>query len=74
MHYDNFEQGQIGDYYFIDMVALISNYGELLTRLFPKKEKNPYGYYEVILFINGWKRVILDDYIPIKDGRPLGCI
>ena len=72
LHCDNFEQGQIGDCYFIDMVALISNYG-LLTRLFPIKEKNPYGYYEVILFINGWKRVIVDDYIPIKDGRPLGC-
>ena len=27
--------------------------------------KNPYGYYEVILFVNGWKRIIIDDYFPI---------
>ena len=46
------------------MISLISNYGELLKRLFPI-EKNSHGYYEVILFINGWKRVIIDDYFPI---------
>ena len=45
------------------MISLISNYGELLKRLFPI-EKNSHGYYEVILFINGWKRVIIDDYFP----------
>ena len=60
---DNFEQGYFGDCYFLSMVALISNYGELLKRLFPIG-KNKFGYYEVILFINGWKRVIIDDRIP----------
>ena len=60
---DNFKQGGFGDCYFLSIVALISNYGELLKRLFPIK-KNPFGYYEVILFINGWKRVIIDDRIP----------
>ena len=60
---DNFEQGFFGDCYFLSMVALISNYGDLLKRLFPIG-KNPFGYYEVLLFINGWKRVIIDDYIP----------
>lgn len=78
LHCDSFEQGEIGDCYFVDMVALISNYGELLTRLFPIK-KNKHGYYEVILFINGWKRVIVDDYIPIiitqnNDFKPITCI
>ena len=60
---DNFKQGRFGDCYFLSMVSLISNYPELLKRLFPIK-KNPFGYYEVILFINGWKRVIIDDRIP----------
>ena len=64
LHCDNFQQEEIGDCYFIDMISLISNYGELLTRLFPI-QKNNHGYYEVILFINGWKRVIIDDYIPV---------
>ena len=77
LHCDNFQQEEIGDCYFVDMISLISNYGELLTRLFPI-EKNDHGYYEVILFINGWKRVILDDYIPILrygqiNQKLLGC-
>ena len=76
LHCDNFEQGGIGDCYFVDMISLISNYGELLTRLFPIK-KNNHGYYEVILFINGWKRVIVDDYIPMlfqnNVYEPLAC-
>ena len=72
LHCDTFSQGQIGDCYFVDVISLISNYGELLTKLFPIK-KNNHGYYEVILFINGWKRVIVDDYIPILNGKPLGC-
>ena len=67
LHCDNFKQGQIGDCYFIDMIALLSNqHKNLITRLFPIKKKNSHGYYEVILFINGWKRVIVDDYIPLK--------
>ena len=77
LHCDTFCQGYIGDCYFLDVISLVSNYGGLLTRLFPIKKKNDHGYYEVILFINGWKRVIVDDYIPvIKKGQryePLGC-
>ena len=78
LHCDNFKQGQIGDCYFIDMIALLSNqHKNLITRLFPIK-KNSHGYYEVILFINGWKRVIVDDYIPLKkyeenEIKLLGC-
>ena len=65
LHADVFKQNAVGDCYFLSMISLISNYGQLLTRLFPIK-KNKHGYYEVILFINGWKRVIIDDYIPGK--------
>ena len=61
---DTFCQGKIGDCYFVSMISLISNYGEMLTRLFPILE-NEHGYYEVILFINGWKRVIVDDFLPV---------
>lgn len=57
------------------MISIASNYGQLITRLFPIK-KNKHGYYEVILFVNGWKRVIIDDKIPgkIVDGifKPIG--
>ena len=72
LHCDSFSQGKIGDCYFVNMISLISNYGELLTRLFPIK-KNVHGYYEVILFINGWKRVIIDDYIPTINSETIGC-
>lgn len=74
---DTFSQGDIDDCYFISMISLISNYGEMLTRLFPIP-KNNHGYYEVILFINGWKRVIVDDYIPVitieNNFHPITCL
>ena len=70
LHSDVFDQKAIGDCYFLSSVALASNYGDLITKLFPIN-KNPFGYYEVILFLNGWKRVIIDDYIPILNGKPL---
>ena len=64
LHCDCFSQKYIGDCYFIDIISLISNYSDLIKILFPIG-KNSNGYYEVILFINGWKRVIIDDYFPI---------
>ena len=67
---DVFKQNQIGDCYFVSIISLASNYGDLITKLFPIS-KNPFGYYEVILFLNGWKRVIIDDYIPIYNGKPI---
>lgn len=74
LNIDNFTQGNIGDCYFISMIAIVSKYGDLITRLFPIP-KNTYGYYEVILFINGWKRVIIDDQIPfVNNFQPLSCI
>ena len=77
LHCDTFSQGAIDDCYFISMISLISNYGEMLTRLFPIP-KNNHGYYEVILFINGWKRVIVDDYIPVitieNNFHPITCL
>ncbi len=39
LHCDTFEQGEIGDCYFVDMISLLSNYGELIKRLFPIKKK-----------------------------------
>ena len=70
LHSDTFKQKDIGDCYFLSMISLISNYGQLLTRLFPIP-KNKHGYYEVILFINGWKRVIIDDYIPVLKDKDI---
>ena len=62
---DSFDQSFIEDCYFLSMVSLISKEPNLIRRLF-QIPKNPYGYYEVILFIKGWKRVIIDDKIPGK--------
>ena len=70
LHSDVFYQNEIGDCYFLSVVSLASNYGDLITKLLPIS-KNPFGYYEVILFLNGWKRVIIDDYIPIVNGKPI---
>ena len=60
-----FHQNSIGNCYFLDVVSLLSNYGQLLTQIFRIDKLNIQGYYEICLFIDGqWQIVIIDDYIP----------
>ena len=60
-----FHQNSIGNCYFLDVVSLLSNYGQLLTQIFRIDKLNFQGYYEICLFIDGqWQIVIIDDYIP----------
>ena len=60
-----FIQGSIGNCYFLNVVSLLSNYGQLLTQIFRYDKMNIQGYYEICLFIDGqWQIVIIDDYIP----------
>lgn len=43
LHADVFQQNAVGDCYFLSMISIASNYGQLITRLFPIK-KNKHGY------------------------------
>ena len=60
-----FRQNIIGNCYFLDVLSLLSNYGQLLTQIFRIDKMNMQGYYEICLFIDGqWQIVIIDDKIP----------
>ena len=60
-----FVQNSIGNCYFLNVISLLSNYGQLLTQIFRIDKMNLQGYYEICLFIDGqWQIVIIDDYIP----------
>ena len=57
-----FQQNILGNCYFLDVVSLLSNYGQLLTQIFRIDKINIQGYYEICLFIDGqWQIVIIDD-------------
>ena len=73
-----FQQNILGNCYFLDVVSLLSNYGQLLTQIFRIDKINIQGYYEICLFIDGqWQIVIIDDYIPFfninGDLEYIGC-
>ena len=73
-----FQQNFIGNCYFLDVVSLLSNYGQLLTQIFRIDKMNVQGYYEICLFIDGqWQIVIIDDYIPFLniygEKHVIGC-
>ena len=76
-----FKQNILGNCYLLDVISLLSNYGQLLTQIFRIDKINPQGYYEICLFIEGqWQIVIIDDYIPflcinddINNLRYIGC-
>ena len=60
-------QGSLGDCYFLASVAALTDYPNLIYKIFITKEINKEGYFEVLLFIDGqFQRVILDDYLPVN--------
>ena len=70
-----FKQNLIGNCYFLDVISLLSNYGQLLTQIFRIDKMNSQGYYEICLFIDGqWQIVIIDDYIPFFNINGRKCI
>ena len=58
-------QGSIGDCYFMTAVANLSKYPNKVKQMFKQSEKNEKGFYEIEVFIDGKKQIIIvDDYIP----------
>ena len=67
------QQGSLGDCYFLSSVANICKFPNSVQRLFKQSTKNEYGYYEIFLFIDGKRQiVIVDDYLPAfkKNKKP----
>ena len=73
IEFDDVKQGSLGDCYFLSSLGDLCKCGGLISDMFRIKEKNPDGYYEIILIIDGEKRiVIIDDNIPVlkSDKKP----
>lgn len=66
---DDIKQGALGNCYFLSALAALCEFPELIYQIFVTKEVSPYGYYEVVLFIDGeWQVVIVDDFFPVIKG------
>ena len=65
IEFEDVKQGHIGDCYFISSVASLCHFPDNLRKMFKQKTKNEKGFYEIELFIDGKKQiVIVDDYLP----------
>ena len=63
------KQGKIGNCYFLSSIASLCEFPNLIYQIFINKEINKFGYYELVLFIDGkFQIVILDDYFPVLKG------
>lgn len=58
-------QGSLGNCYFLSAIAAITEFPNLIHKIFKTNTLNESGYYEIALFIDGeWQIVIVDDYLP----------
>ena len=59
------QQGSLGDCYFLSSVASLCEFPSLIKKMFRQEKKNENGFYEITLFIDGKRQiVIVDDYLP----------
>lgn len=61
---------EIGNCWYCEAVAALAGRPELVQRLFYPQHYSPYGVYAIRHFDEGeWKYVVVDDYIPTRNGR-----
>lgn len=64
---NDIKQGDLGNCYFLSSLAALTNFPNLIYQIFKTKTVNIYGYYEIILCIDGeFQIVLLDDYFPVE--------
>eukprot|EP00340_Litonotus_pictus_P002393 CAMPEP_0170516292 /NCGR_PEP_ID=MMETSP0209-20121228/2543_1 /TAXON_ID=665100 ORGANISM="Litonotus pictus, Strain P1" /NCGR_SAMPLE_ID=MMETSP0209 /ASSEMBLY_ACC=CAM_ASM_000301 /LENGTH=764 /DNA_ID=CAMNT_0010801111 /DNA_START=96 /DNA_END=2390 /DNA_ORIENTATION=+ len=67
---DDIKQGSLGNCYFLSSLASLCEFPDLIFQIFRTKEKSIYGYYEIVLFIEGeWQIVIVDDHFPVSTNN-----
>ena len=67
------QQGSLGDCYFLSSVASLCKFPNLIKRMFRQNTKNEDGFYEITLYIDGKRQIIIvDDYLPAfkKNKKP----
>ena len=61
------QQGNLGNCYFLSPIAALTSYPNLIYQIFKTKTVNIYGYYEIILYIDGeFQIVLIDDFFPVE--------
>ena len=65
-------QGAVGDCWFLSGLAVICERSDLIERIFPIRNKNIEGCYEVCLFLDGeWKQLLVDPFLPVNEKGKL---
>ena len=67
------QQGTLGDCYFLSSVANLCKFPNMVKQMFRQSAKNDDGFYEISLFIDGKRQIIIiDDYLPAfkKNKKP----
>jgi len=69
---DDIQQGSLGDCWLLSSLAVLAQYPDHIDRIVLTKQMNGQGCYQVRLFENGKRRVvILDDYFPVTRSGSL---
>ena len=73
IEFDDIKQGSLGNCYFLFAVASLTEFPKLIYQIFKTNDQNPFGYYEMVFFIDGeWQIIFVDDYFPVcKDTATL---
>ena len=67
-------QGSLGDCYFSSSLASLTKYPNLIYQMFKTKKINQEGFFEIILFIDGFFQiVIVDDFLPFSKTKKEIC-
>lgn len=62
-------QGNLSNCYLLSSFVALTEFPDLIYQKFISKDPSPFGYYEVILFLDGsWQKVAIDDYLPFIKG------
>ena len=70
------QQGSLGDCYFLSSVASLCKFPSMIKQMFRQTTKNENGFYDISLFIDGKRQIIIvDDYLPAfkKYKPPKAC-
>jgi hypothetical protein len=67
-------QGQLGDCWLLSAIATLAEKKGMIERIFVEKTHSVWSRYTLKMYIaktKSFRRVIIDDFIPTKDGEPI---
>lgn len=69
---NDIKQGALGDCYFLSCLSVLTENPIRVRNLFVSEDVHEEGIYAVKMYKNGKKQeIVIDDYIPCKDGEPI---